>query len=388
MENNKIILYPKYVEDFKCDGTKCNAKCCGHWRIYIDRESYKKYQRIKNPAMRRKILSALQPCDVTQGFEVTLGKNLLCPLLCADCLCYIQRNLGEEYLSDVCRIYPRMTRHLGELQINLLSMTCPVAAEHALFSPDGMEIVLGENKFEAAAWKIANINSKKITCSNTMFAANVILGGLSILQNTAYSREQRLVMLGLFLQKANDLNENLDALSELIEYYNSGEFRKEDAFLWDNWTFYPTAHRQFMAGILKILHEAGKIVMHRTLNNVNDEYENIYVRERHLLEKNAGTLFDRFLQYEWLYHVFPFAVEGDFLHNYFAFLLNYKIAELFFYGFFSFQKSVDKDRFIHKLEIILQLMDHREDYLETLVKETAIFEKEPLKLMQVLLRIK
>ena len=79
MENNKIILYPKYVEDFKCDGTKCNAKCCGHWRIYIDRESYKKYQRIKNPAMRRKILSALQPCDVTQGFEVTLGKICFAP---------------------------------------------------------------------------------------------------------------------------------------------------------------------------------------------------------------------------------------------------------------------------------------------------------------------
>ena len=281
-----------------------------------------------------------------------------------------------------------MTRHLGELQINLLSMTCPVAAEHALFSPDGMEILLGEGKAESPAWELARITGKRIAYDDTMFAANVILGGLSILQNTAYSREERLVMLGWFLQKANDLNENLDALRELIEYYNSGEFRKEDAFIWENWTFYPTAHRQFMAGILKILHEAGKIVMHRTLNNVNDEYENIYARERHLLEKNAGTLFDRFLQYEWLYHAFPFAIEGSFLHNYFAFLLNYKIAELFFYGFFSFQRPVDKDRFIHKLEIILQVMDHRDEYLETLVKETPGFEKEPEKLMQVLLRIK
>ena len=33
-------------------------------------------------------------------------------------------------------------------------------------------------------------------------------------------------------------------------------------------------------------------------------------------------------------------------------------------------------------------MAHRDGYLETLVKETAIFEKEPLKLMQVLLCIK
>lgn len=387
MENDKIVLQPKYVDGFCCDGSRCDAKCCGHWRICIDMESYKDYQRIKNPAVRRKILSALQPCDAKHGFEVTLDDKWLCPLLCEDNLCYIQRHLGEEALSNTCRIYPRLTRHVGGLGIRLLSMTCPVAAEHALFSPDGMEILLGEGKAESPAWELARITGKRIAYDDTMFAANVILGGLSILQNTAYSREERLVMLGWFLQKADAMNDDSAALAELIEYYNGSEFAEKAVSLWENWTFYPTAHRQFMAGILKVMHEAGKIVMHRTLNKVNNDYENIYAKERHLLEENAGALFDRLLQYEWLYHAFPFAIEGSFLHNYFAFLLNYKIAELFFYGFFSFQRPVDKDRFIHKLEIILQVMDHRDEYLETLVKETAGFEKEPAKLMQVLLHI-
>ena len=53
MSNQSIILQPKYVADFQCDGSKCNAKCCGKWRIDIDMENYKKYQRIKNPAMRK-----------------------------------------------------------------------------------------------------------------------------------------------------------------------------------------------------------------------------------------------------------------------------------------------------------------------------------------------
>ena len=43
MNNEKIILQPKYVADFQCDGSKCNAKCCGKWHIYIDMETYKKY---------------------------------------------------------------------------------------------------------------------------------------------------------------------------------------------------------------------------------------------------------------------------------------------------------------------------------------------------------
>ena len=52
MSDNIIILQPKYVADFQCDGSKCNAKCCGNkWRIGIDVDTYKKYQRIKNPAL-------------------------------------------------------------------------------------------------------------------------------------------------------------------------------------------------------------------------------------------------------------------------------------------------------------------------------------------------
>lgn len=34
-----------------------------------------------------------------------------------------------------------------------------------------------------------------------------------------------------------------------------------------------------------------------------------------------------------------------------------------------------------------KMFDHRKVFLATLVKETEIFEKEPLKLMQVLLRL-
>ena len=55
MNDNTIILQPKYVADFQCDGSKCNAKCCGNkWKISIDVDTYKKYQRIKNPVMRKK----------------------------------------------------------------------------------------------------------------------------------------------------------------------------------------------------------------------------------------------------------------------------------------------------------------------------------------------
>ena len=140
MSNQSIILQPKYVGNFQCDGSKCNAKCCGKWRIDIDMETYKKYQRIKNPAMRKKILSSIQPSTIQTGFQIKLNNKGVCPLLCEDNLCYIQRNMGESALSQTCKVYPRMVQQIGNYQFRMLAMTCPVAAEYALLSPNAMEL--------------------------------------------------------------------------------------------------------------------------------------------------------------------------------------------------------------------------------------------------------
>ena len=62
-----IILQPKYVADFKCDGSKCNAKCCrSNWRIEIDVDTYKKYQRIKNPLCVKRYYQVFSPLQIEQ----------------------------------------------------------------------------------------------------------------------------------------------------------------------------------------------------------------------------------------------------------------------------------------------------------------------------------
>ena len=163
MNNKIVILQPKYAADFQCDGSKCNAKCCRNsWRIDIDMEAYKKYQRIKNPAMRKHILSSIQPSTVKTGFQIKFNEEGACPLLCEDNLCYIQRNFGADALSDVCQYYPRGVRYIGDCQVRILSMTCPVAAEEALFSAHGMDIKNILPGKESNPWKIA-LQSKK-TC--------------------------------------------------------------------------------------------------------------------------------------------------------------------------------------------------------------------------------
>ena len=333
MNDNTIILQPKYVADFQCDGSKCNAKCCGNkWKISIDVDTYKKYQRIKNPIMRKKILSSIKPSTNRIGFEINFGKGTSCPLLCEDNLCYVQLNLGEEALSNTCKGYPRVVKQVGKYQFRLLSMTCPIAAEKALFYSDGIDIQQVGIEDDTAAWKLAANRVEKKSIGDDLAAVHVIMGGLSLLQNNYYTFEQRLVLLGLFLDRVENCQHDLEAVAGVIYYYNSHEFQQEISSLWDNWQYYETAHKQFMTGTFKILQQEKQLQSIAPWLASNINYDTLYEERNQLVNDCIGNILERYWQHEWIFRIFPFALQGSFLHNYFAYVIAYEICQLYIYS--------------------------------------------------------
>lgn len=389
MNDNTIILQPKYVADFQCDGLKCNAKCCGSkWKISIDVDTYKKYQRVKNPVMRKKILSSIKPSTNRIGFEINFGKGTSCPLLCEDNLCYVQLNLGEEALSNTCKCYPRVVKQVGKYQFRLLSMTCPIAAEKALFYSDGIDIQQVSIEDDTAAWKLAANRVEKKSIGDDLAAIHVIMGGLSLLQNDYYTFEQRLVLLGLFLDKVEDCQQDLDAITGIIDYYNSCEFQQDISGLWDNWQYYETAHKQFMTGTFKILQQEKQLQSIAPWLASNINYDILYEERNHLVNDCIGNVLEHYWQHEWIFRIFPFALQGSFMHNYFAYVIAYEICQLYIYSTYELYKTGNKNDILEILGSFSKMLDHREDFLNALVKKSAYFEREPLKLMQVLLRLK
>lgn len=389
MSDNTIILQPKYVADFQCDGSKCNAKCCGNkWKISIDVDTYKKYQRVKNPVMRKKILSSIKPSTNRIGFEINFGKGTSCPLLCEDNLCYVQLNLGEEALSNTCKGYPRVVKQVGKYQFRLLSMTCPVAAEKALLYSDGINIQQLSIENDTAAWKLAANRMEKKSIDDDLAAVHVIMGGLSLLQNNYYTFEQRLVLLGLFLDRVENCQQDLEAVAGVIDYYNSHEFQQEISSLWDNWQYYETAHKQFMTGTFKILQQEKQLQSIAPWLASNINYDTLYEERNQLVNDCIGNILERYWQHEWIFRIFPFALQGSFLHNYFAYVIAYEICQLYIYSTYDLYKTGDKNDILEILGSFSKMLDHREDFLNSLVKKSAYFEREPLKLMQVLLRLK
>ena len=388
MSNQSIILQPKYVGNFQCDGSKCNAKCCRKiWFIDIDRETYKKYQRIKNPDVRRKILSSIEPSNRISGFGIKFSPEGACSLLCEDNFCYVQRNFGEEALSETCKIYPRIVQKIGNYQFRLLSLTCPVAAEQALLSLEGMEIQQMSCEDDTPAWQLAAKFLQPKEVSDDLAAVHIMMGGLAILQNTSYTFEQRLVLLGLFLDRVEDCQQDVETVAGLIDYYNSGEFQQGISGLWDNWQYYPAAHKQFMAGIFKVLEREKKLNSIIPWLASNFDYDEMYNEKYQAINDSLGIVLERYWQHEWLYNVFPFSLQGSLLHNYFAYLISYEICKLMIFRVYDSGKPMDNDGIIKALGYFSTMLDHEYGFVEALVKETEVFEREPLKLMQVLLRL-
>ena len=197
-ETLRSCLQPEYVSRFRCDGASCDAKCCRKWVIDIDAGTYQKYCRIEPIAERKRITSRLKFHKENNGFRIRLRPDGTCPFLGKDLLCELQKKHGAQYLSKVCREYPRVNNMVGDFAERCLMLTCPVAASLILLQREPMA-------FEEVSVPEMKLIRLKLTDELGNRRFDVQYGGISILQNRRLRIDQRLVVLGFFLEQADDL---------------------------------------------------------------------------------------------------------------------------------------------------------------------------------------
>ena len=383
----------KYVDRFKCDGSICHAQCCQKWHIPIDKATYKRYHWIKNPVVKNKILGSIIKTSDSKEYCIKMDENGKCPLICKDDMCYIQRNLGAEALSEVCQTYPRKVVVLGNCQLRSLSMTCPVAAEEALFSSDGMVLEIIDNKNERDNnfnLVLRNLNKKRL--ADTKAIDSVIIGGLLILQNRDFSREERMVLLGLFLDRVDDIelgDETSDEIIDIALAYQTEKFQDEAREIMSAFSFEVEESQQIMTKLLSEAAEQEQLGALAELQKQVDNYTVMHDKWQQSLENQYGRAIDNFWLQEFLHHGYPFRFEGSFMHNYLAYILSYKMWEIILYGYIAqVDHILKKDGFMLAINTYSKIMDHKRKYLLIIDAKAADLEKEPLKAMQMLLKLK
>lgn len=124
---------PDYYPSFACKCGDCRATCCHGWAVTITKAEYQRLGSMDcSPEFRKKLDAAVNVWP--GGKEETFGymihdKADNCLLLRTDGLCDLHRTMGERELPDVCRLYPRNPRKLGEVNELACSASCEGVTE-------------------------------------------------------------------------------------------------------------------------------------------------------------------------------------------------------------------------------------------------------------------
>ena len=109
------FLVPDYFPAFRCKMGACRHTCCEDWPICISMSDY--FKLLGDPCsadLRRRIDTALHILDhpTPQRYaQITPRYDGNCAMRLPDGRCGLHAELGEDALSNVCRLYPRGIRH-------------------------------------------------------------------------------------------------------------------------------------------------------------------------------------------------------------------------------------------------------------------------------------
>ena len=134
-----------YYPAFSCKCGECRNNCCVGWPVTISREEHDRMLSAHcSEEFKGEIREALRPNfmpDEGRYAHIVHDKHARCRLLGEDGLCRLQKQLGEEVLPDVCRLYPRNRRSVGGIAECALSLSCEAVTEAVLASREPLRLM-------------------------------------------------------------------------------------------------------------------------------------------------------------------------------------------------------------------------------------------------------
>lgn len=136
---------PEFYRSFRCLGGECPSNCCALWTISWKPDEIQRLRSAEcSPEMRSLINSSFIEDKHKEGlFKINLSgtNNMHCPFLDENGWCRIQKEIGEEYLSHVCRVYPRMNVIGSNIVLRTCCASCPGVMDILMKDENAMRLV-------------------------------------------------------------------------------------------------------------------------------------------------------------------------------------------------------------------------------------------------------
>lgn len=339
-------LQPEYVGKFQCDGAACDSKCCKNWAVDIDELTYRKYCTIEPKTERNRIVSRIKYKKQEKMILVEMAKNGDCPFLQSDGLCKIQKTWGEDWLSNTCTIYPRKPYLTGNLFMMALTLTCPVAAKLALLPKEPMtfeEVPITEEQRDEL---LRRCQGRLSMMGDALL--DIQYGGIAILQNRALTIDQRLIVLGFFLDQAGDMVEagKPEQIETLAAVYTADDFMEKIPEMLRAIDFRGDEYVKNMFGLIEelygkgaeyqgrerplmyhVIHAFGMGEREVPLAELVETYKIIFRPAQEDMLQKFGHIFENYLVNEFFLEHYPQRIVGTLVQNYILFVMTYKLLE-------------------------------------------------------------
>lgn len=381
------ILVPEYMNDFKCIGSKCEDTCCSGWKVIVDEKTYRKYRKSNNPILKtdfqKKITRQRSEKSAKNFAKIKMKENGDCSFLTDEKLCGIQLNLGEEYLSDTCSVYPRIINAVDNSIEKSASMSCPEAARIALLNPKKMEF---ETKLEHVrsnyiAQKVVTQGSATDEMKN--FFWDIRIFSINLIQNRNFSIEDRLIIFGVFcnsLKKIitlkkyssipiliNDFNIHIDnnefdqlfetrekntgiklaLCEELIEY-------KVDLGIRNN-------------RYLECLDELNDALLSKDIINKEEKYKKAYHNYYIPFMKDNEYILENYVVNYLFKNLFP-SSSIDVFDNYIMLTVHFSLIKYHLIGLSGFHKNLNEEIIIKLIQSYSKVIEHNYLYLSKILR--------------------
>lgn len=209
-----------YFDKFICASSKCEDTCCQGWQIMIDDNSLERFKKYDG-VMKEELHKAVNWRDKMMNYDSS-GK---CPLLNADGLCRLVIEEGEEFISEICHIYPRHVEEFDGIREWSLSISCPIAAKMLLTAKEPLSYnVIEDDEEEPLYEDFEDFDFMLFTKLED--SRDLIFEILNDRSLSIYSRILAILKLSTALQDCIDEDRIYD-MDEIIENFDCSDIRCE-----------------------------------------------------------------------------------------------------------------------------------------------------------------
>ena len=377
------VLKPFYYDDFKCIANDCIDSCCIGWQINIDENTYKKYKKVKG-VFGKELNNGINRIR-SKSSKLEYGKMKLkdkrCSMLNEDNLCNVYINLGESYLCNTCKVYPRDINKYGEIYERNLNMSCPEVVRYLVNFKNNFSFNMDEEELSDLDKDYIVHKSYDENLYNLIWDSRSL--AMEIIQFKEIEIWKRIIFLKMLTDKVQRLidEENYENYEKLLNAFRSEITNINIISSLDKIKLVPNVKINFIKSVIDIStkyeirnDEYGKLIeeyneLFIKNNDAKESIEFILEKETEFNEylKEQNNIFENLLIYLVYKYFMKALYTKDLNKEINKVVISYAMIKMLLLGRYTANENkLTEEDFIEVLYVFSRVIEHKPGFLNRL----------------------